>query len=121
MTNLTGQPIYQKGEKPAVSKKIRAASRGATCTLQIPFVCSHNPEQVVFCHLRMFGLAGVAQKPDDLFGIDACHKCHSVLDDRSAWEKAGLTYEHILGALITSQRIRRKTGLIILQGENDEQ
>lgn len=116
MSNLTGRPIYQKGSKPEVSKPIRSAARGASCTLKLPHVCDNTTETVVFCHLRMFNLAGAGQKPDDLFGIDACSSCHHVLDNKSLWSRSGLTHETILRALIQSQKRRREAGLIELKG-----
>ena len=117
MSNITGRPIYQKASRPGVSKPVRSAAKGATCTLSIPFVCNNDTSTVVFCHLRMFGIAGAGQKPDDLFGIDACYACHQVLDDRSKWSGAGLTHEDILRELILSQKARREAGLITLKGE----
>lgn len=120
MSNLTNRPIYQKGSKPAVSKPIRNAAKDATCTLNLPYVCDNTTETVVFCHLRLFNLAGIGQKPDDLFGIDACASCHQILDNRSLWEEAGLKHEHILWALIQSQKRRREVGLITLKGADYE-
>lgn len=114
MSNLTGRPIYQKGNKPEASKGVRSAAQGADCTLAIPGVCCNDKDTVVFCHLRIFNLAGAGQKPDDLFGVDACHKCHAVLDSRDRWERSGLTYKMILWALIRSQRRRRSSGIIKL-------
>lgn len=114
MSNLTGRPIYQKGSKPEVSKPVRDAAMGASCTLNIPRVCNNRTDTVVFCHLRLFNLAGAGQKPDDLFGVDACSSCHSVLDDRSSWAGAGLDYKMVLAALIKSQSRRRAAGIITL-------
>ena len=116
MSNLTGRPIYHKGSKPEVSKPVRDAARNAECMLKLPYVCDNRTDTVVFCHLRIFNLAGAGQKPDDLFGIDACSSCHQVLDDKSLWSGAGLNYELILWALIKSQKRRREAGLIELRG-----
>lgn len=113
----TGQPVFQKGAKPAVSKPIRQAARDAICQLAIPGVCTGETLTVVGCHLRMFGLAGMAQKPDDLFLVDGCSNCHAALDDRSRWAALGIGYDDILLALIRSQQSRRAAGLITLEGE----
>lgn len=115
--NLTGQPIYDKGAKPGVSKAVRNDARNRNCTLHIPGVCRQDPAYTVGCHLRLFGLAGAAQKPDDIFIVDACDLCHRVLDDRSAWAEAPLGWDDILAALMRTQYNRRKSGLIILAGE----
>jgi hypothetical protein len=95
MSNLTGRPIYQKGSKPEVSKPVRNAARDAECTLKLPYVCDNRTDTVVFCHLRVFNLAGAGQKPGD---------------------GAGLNYELIFRALIKSQKRRREAGLIELKG-----
>lgn len=115
--SLTGRPIYQKGQRPGVSKVIRNASAGQTCTLQIPGVCNQNPETVVGCHLRMMGVAGMAQKPDDVFLVDACSDCHALLDNRAAWDDAPIGYDDILRAFIITLKRRRASGLILLVGE----
>lgn len=115
--NLTQRPIYQKGQKPAVVPALRNASRGQQCTLAIPGICAGDPARVVGCHLRMFGIAGAAQKPDDLFIIDACDCCHTVLDNRARWAEAALGWDDILRALIRTQSNRRAAGLIRLPGE----
>lgn len=110
--NLTGRPIYAKGQRPQKSKPARTAARDATCTLQIPGVCNGDPATVVGAHLRVFGLAGTAQKPDDLFLVDACHACHAAQEDRSGWAELGLGWDDILFALIRSQQRRREAGII---------
>lgn len=109
--NLTGQRIYQKGA-PRKSKALRDDARGRECTLQIPGVCSHDPDQTVGCHLRLFGFGGMSMKPDDIHMIDACGACHSKLDARGSWQEYGIDFEHILRALMTTLQNRRNAGLI---------
>lgn len=110
--NITNRAPYQKAMRPEKVPAIRAASAGQTCTLLIPGVCVGGTETTVGAHLRMFGLGGMAQKPDDLFIIDACHACHRELD-------AGrFTDAHdILRALVLTQQRRRTEGLIRLGKE----
>jgi hypothetical protein len=115
--NLTGRPIFTKGQRPAVVKALRNAARDQSCTLRIPGVCSGDNTQTVGAHLRMFGAAGMAQKPDDLHMVDACHNCHSALDNRARWADLALGYDDILRALIETQRRRRAAGLIRLGNE----
>ena len=115
--NITGRPIYQKGQKPAKSAPIRAASEMAECTLRIPGVCTHDSAKSVGCHARFFNFAGAAQKVDDLFLIDACDACHRILDSRDKWAGAALGWDDVLRALMLSQQRRRASGLIILKGE----
>lgn len=94
---------------------IRKASAGQDCTLRIPGVCRSDPAYTVGAHLRIFNLAGMAQKPDDLFIVDACDRCHDALDRRGS--AAGITAEDILMAFIFTLRRRRAAGLITLKGE----
>lgn len=109
---LCDRPIYQKGQRPIVSKPLRNASRGAACTLRIPGICNCDPATVVGAHLRLFGAAGMAQKPHDLHLVDACSACHAALDDRSRWAEMALGYDDILRALIETQTRRIEAGLI---------
>ena len=80
--NLTGTaPLGLKAEK-AISPAMRKAANGEACTMRIPGVCNHNTETTVLAHLRMFGWAGIAQKPPDFLAVFACHSCHDALDGR---------------------------------------
>lgn len=115
--NLTGQAIYEKGQKPAVSKVIRNASRNETCTLMIPGVCTHDIEQTAGDHMRFFGIAGAAQKPDDIFILDGCSACHRILDSRDKWAEAKLGWDDVLRAFMMTLQRRRAAGLIALAGE----
>lgn len=117
MSNITNRPIFQKGQKPAKVKPIRDDARNRHCTLHIPGVCRQDASHTVGCHLRFFGFAGAAQKPDDLFIVDACDACHAVLDSRDKWADAALGWDDVLRALMVTQRNRRAAGLIKLKGE----
>jgi len=112
--NLTDRPIYAKGQKPTPVKAIRKASRDQSCTLRIPGVCSGDTAQTVGAHLRMFGAAGMGQKPHDLHIVDACAHCHAALDDRSRWPELALGYDDILRALMETQTRRLDAGIIRL-------
>mgnify|MGYP005996769545 CR=1 FL=1 len=116
--NLTGQSIYEKGQKPAKSKPLRDASRGAVCQLAIPGVCRSDPEYVVGCHVSIPGMAaGMGQKNDDLFLIDGCDRCHAIFDNRDAFASAPIDWLDVLRALMKSQQQRRASGLILIAGE----
>ena len=60
---------------PLVSKKLREFARGQDCALGMAW-CNHDPATVVLCHLRLFGSAGVAQKPPDYHAYHGCFECH---------------------------------------------
>lgn len=117
MSNLCNRPIYQKGMKPAKSPRNREGARDKPCTLAIPGVCRSDPAYTVGCHVRLFNVAGASQKPDDLFLIDGCDKCHAVFDSRDKWAASGLGYDDVLRALMVSQQRRRASGAILLADE----
>lgn len=100
-----------------ISKALRDASRGQNCTLAIVSTCRRDPEYTIGAHLRFVAGAGAAEKPDDIFIIDACDACHAVLDDYSRWARAGLTDFDVFHAFATTLKRRRHAGLITLKGE----
>lgn len=110
--NLTGQPIFQKGAKPIVSAPLRNAAQDNTCTLRIPGICLGTTETVVGCHLRLFAMAGMGQKPHDIHMVDGCAACHRCLDNRASWESAQFGFEDVLRALLETQSRRIAQGLI---------
>lgn len=65
--------------EPIRSKSIRASARGQRCTLNLPNICNHDPETVVFAHIRDETF-GKAMKADDTSGCFACHACHAAYD-----------------------------------------
>lgn len=101
----------------AESRAIRNASEGKTCTLAIPGICRRDPQYTVGLHLRFLTVVGMSEKPDDLFIVDGCDRCHEVLDDQSRWREVGLTSFIIFHALITTLKRRRAERLITLKGE----
>jgi len=102
-------------DRNVISLAIRKASAGQDCTLRIPGVCREDSAYTVGAHLRIFNIAGLGQKPDDLFIVDACDRCHDALDRRG--RATGITMEGILMAFIFTLRRRRAAGLITLKGE----
>ena len=63
--------------------KIRQSAKGEECQIRIPGVCTHNPEQTVWCHAN--GLAagkGVGLKAIDECGAYGCFACHNLYDRR---------------------------------------
>lgn len=108
-------PLGQKSPTPrkrTSTAPMRQASRGQSCTLRIPGACMPGNETVVGCHVRLPGFAGMGLKPDDLFIIDACHGCHSVLDNRAKWESAACGWDDVLRAMMETQLRRKAAGLI---------
>ena len=115
--NITGRAIYQKGQKPKKSPPMRNAARNKDCLLRVPGVCQGDPARSVGCHMRFFNIAGAAQKPDDIFIIDACDRCHSVFDSRDKWAESGIGWDDVLRAFMFTLLNRRAAGLIRLPGE----
>jgi len=76
-------------EKNFRSKKFLDLAKGEQCFINIPGICSRNPndETVVACHSpdfeRMHGKSGYTVKAHDIFSVPGCHKCHDFIDNRS--------------------------------------
>jgi len=91
------------------SKAWRDSARGKECELRLD-CCNFNQETTALCHLRMFGWAGTAQKPDDFLAVYACSACHDALDRRGS--KAGVDPWDILRALGNTLRKHYEEGRI---------
>lgn len=63
-----------------VSKKIRNAARGQSCTLRLS-ECNFNPETTVLAHLPN-GFKGMGMKGLDTVAVFACSSCHDAIDGR---------------------------------------
>jgi len=65
--------------------KITESARGEECQIRIPGVCTHNPEQTVWCHANGLSAGkGVGLKSIDECGAYGCFACHSVYDRRAS-------------------------------------
>jgi hypothetical protein len=68
---------------PKISgQKLRDLARGQACLLRFPG-CPGNSETVCLCHVRRANVAGMGQKPPDLFGVYGCDYCHAIFDGRT--------------------------------------
>lgn len=65
-----------------VSKKIRNAARGQSCTLRLS-ECNFNPETTVLAHLPN-GFKGMGMKGLDTVAVFACSSCHGHIDARTS-------------------------------------
>ena len=71
--------------------KIRESARGEICQIRIPFVCSHDPAETVWCHANGSAAGkGIGAKSNDLLGAYGCFRCHGVYD-RAAKTPEGMT------------------------------
>ena len=61
--------------------KLRKSARGQMCTLQIPLICSHDPEKTVLAHV---GKYGSAKRNHDDEAVYACFNCHNAIDMRDS-------------------------------------
>lgn len=100
-------PLGLKAEQPKPQKRAtgnlvhvaaRQNARGRQCTMLLD-CCNHDPQTVVLCHLRMFGAAGMGEKPDDWFAVFACSACHDALDRRDNMTAGLCGFEDILRGL----------------------
>lgn len=64
MTDLARLGPLGQRRPPLVSDRLRRSAIGQTCTLRLP-CCNHRLDTVVLAHLRVFGIAGMGQKPPD--------------------------------------------------------
>ena len=83
----------------------RKNAKGQHCTLNLP-CCNHDNDTVSLCHLRMFGAAGMAEKPDDWFAVFACSACHDALDRRNSMTAGLWGFEDVLIALHRTLKIQ---------------
>ena len=104
------QPLGQKSP-PLVSPAIRRSAQGQSCTLRLS-CCNGRLDTTVLAHLRVFGTAGMGQKPADWCAVYACHACHDALDRRNAATAGLWGWEDLLRALIETQRRMWAAGLI---------
>lgn len=88
--------------------KLRKNARGQDCALRLA-CCNHDTETTVLAHLRLFGWAGMAQKPDDMLGVFACSNCHDAIDRRSNdhW-----THSDLLRAMGETLLTQKRDGMI---------
>lgn len=104
------RPITRKRKPVGQCDAIRQSARGEPCTLRLIGTCNGDWTTTVFCHLRMFGAAGMGQKPADYAGVYGCSACHDALDRR---DTSGLWgYEDVLRALMETHRRLATKGLL---------
>lgn len=95
MPNLTGATAHPKAQR-FVSQKARDSARGEDCQLRLA-CCNCDPSTTVLAHIRKFGWAGAAQKPDDFLAVYACSACHDAFDRRAReteWTWEDITRAH---------------------------
>lgn len=101
-------PLGQKVQN-AVSQAVRDSAKGQTCTVRLS-CCLPGEETVVLAHLRMFGAAGIGQKPHDFNAVYACAACHDQIDRRAGNAEWG--YDDLLRALMETQHRLYAAGLL---------
>lgn len=114
MSNLARLPVTQKEALP-VSKAVRDAAKGENCQINLEGVCNHNSETTVFAHFRVFGIAGMAQKPPEPIGSFACSACHDEIDRRGRVGSELWGYDDLLRGMIRTILILRRKGVLILK------
>jgi len=92
------------------SKYTRSA-RGKPCSLRLPG-CQPGPDnnQVVLCHLNLYGGAGMGQRAIDIHAVYGCHNCHQIIDGPNRLDYQG----DMLRALLETQRTMVSEELIKL-------
>lgn len=62
-------------------RDLRQLAKGKPCYLRLQD-CTHDREQTVLAHIRRGNVAGIGQKPVDVFAIPLCDSCHGKFDGR---------------------------------------
>lgn len=96
--------------KRIVSKPLRDAAKGQSCTLRMPW-CNGNDETTVHCHVRAFGLSGIGHKPQDIHGYHGCSECHR--------RELDAGFEDILRAVFLTQIRLIQDGIITVKGDKN--
>jgi hypothetical protein len=61
---------------------LRKLAKGKPCFMRLEG-CTHDTEQTVLAHIRRGNVAGIGQKPVDVFAIPMCDACHGRFDGRT--------------------------------------
>ena len=91
------------------SNKLRKSARGQDCTLRIPGVCSHDPEQTVLCHVSTKRTSAMAGKNHDNFSFEACAPCHAWQEKHKGEPECA---QYVLEAMDETNDRRIREGLI---------
>lgn len=105
------QPQRKRRIKPGKSEAVRASAAGEPCALRLP-CCLPGNDTVILAHIRMFGAAGMGEKPADYAALYACHACHDALDRRNAMTAGLWGFEDVLRALLETHRRLDAKGLL---------
>ena len=92
-----------------VSKKIRNAARGQSCTLRLSD-CNFNPETTVLAHLPN-GFKGMGMKGLDSVAVFACSSCHDAIDGR-VHNTGPIDWRDITRALAETHAILIDAGIV---------
>lgn len=82
------------------SSKILRHARGQACSMQLPGICSGNPETTVFAHLNGFG-KGMGIKTHDVLGFFSCDQCHQYYDVGHG-TKPQMSNDYLLEAVLSA-------------------
>lgn len=98
---------------------LRESAKGRDCQARLPEICNFDKSTTVLGHLNG---AGMGIKKDDIFGAFVCSSCHAWLDGgytRYDYTIECRDHEHMM-AMIRTQEIWRKEGLILIKGEKPD-
>jgi len=95
-----------------VSKQTQS-SRGKSCKLRIYPYCQDNTETVVACHIASTD-KGMGIKSPDIWSVDGCDVCHSIIDGRMRVDLSPLEIERCINrALYLTIKRKIEEGLIV--------
>lgn len=100
------------------SKKLMDSSRGQVCTLNF-HGCSYGTETTVCCHGNYdFIGKGAGIKASDIYSVDGCSSCHSILDGRTPSEYTDEDKQYFFWrAFVKTTNRRLADGIIKVEGD----
>jgi hypothetical protein len=93
-------------------------AKGQECRIRVPSYCSGDPEQSVWCHVRLIDISGMSYKSLDLFGAIGCNPCHDVVDGRTKTTFSyGARRLMLLEGMMRTQAWLEERGILVFSPE----
>lgn len=123
--NLTGRPIYQKGQATPkkTPKRMRRVAKGKKASSDCPIMesakdeqcfadwcgCNGSTETTAMRHIRKFKIGGTGMKPPNYIGFYGCQRSEDMfaISTKQEW-----TWKGLCEALILTQMKLRAKGLL---------
>ena len=94
-----------------MTSKYTRSAKDQECQVRISGVCNYNRETTVLAHLPYMSMGS---KSKDIHGAYACSSCHDEIDRRTQRVPKHMAYKDHLEAVIRTQEIMIKDGVLVL-------